>query len=354
MPKALREQARRRRQAYTLKWQNQLRFQEAISRILRTTNVRKASFGAHWQWMHKNLHEGNWNIRDLIRACAIVKKLPKFGLHHLLVKEIHWITIVGNPNHLKANAWLERAEFMLKGLRLMIKKNRKALERRAYRKTKASAHADHPRSPIVGDEIDRNNDTAVSRGSLGLSNTQTGRDGRWWENSGESVSRTHIPFPGGRRSVPEFFVCPSTEVRANFQADEMELARSTMISQLPHTIPSDLRQTIIHNIQRTNVRKPPSALPLMSRIRKASKTDEDEVALTDVVQGLAHAHWVVFQEGTYGFFWRHLRHLRIEAVTNYNFDWSNIRGTNVLDSHGQELRIHAGTPASMRAVARRR
>lgn len=65
----------------------------------------------------------------------------------------------------------------------------------------------------------------------------------------------------------------------------------------------------------------------------------DKVALMHVVQGLAHAYWKVGQAGAYSFFYKSLRAPGFEVVADYDFDWSNIRGTNVHDSEGNALGI---------------
>lgn len=131
----------------------------------------------------------------------------------------------------------------------------------------------------------------------------------------------------------------------------MTFAIMGMISQLPRTIRWIYRQAIIGKIRQTDFRKRPSSLEFMDRIQKASKTQNEKVALMDVVQGLAHAHWNVSQTGAYGFFYRSLQSLGIEAVADYDFDWSNIRGTDVLDSQGNEMRITTRIPPKGRQIA---
>lgn len=154
-------------------------------------------------------------------------------------------------------------------------------------------------------------------------------------------------------SFPKFLVCPSTKVRANLEVGGpvMVFAIMSMISQLPRTIRWIYRQAIIGKIEQTDLRKRPSSLLFMDRIQKVSKTQKGKVALMDVVQGLAHAHWNVGPNGAYGFFYRSLQHLGIEVVADYDFDWSNIRGTDVLDGNGNELRITTRIPSKGRRVA---
>lgn len=130
----------------------------------------------------------------------------------------------------------------------------------------------------------------------------------------------------------------------------MAFVIAAMISQLPQSIPSHLRRTIIDHMKKTDIRLNPSGLPFMDRIKKATKSEESKVALTDVVQGLAHAHWKVGKTGAYSFFYNSLRALGIEKVVDYDFDWSNIQGNNVHDSEGNELRICADAPAPRRKV----
>lgn len=193
-------------------------------------------------------------MRDLIRACHVIKKIPRFGLHPLLVKKVHLVTIVGNPKHLQAEAWSERAGFMLEELNLMVQKD------------------------IIK------------------------------ETAGANSEQIRLRFPHGDRIFPEFLVCPSTKVRANLEVGgpAMAFAIMGMISQLPKTIKWIHRQAIIGKIKQTDLRKRPSSLPFMDRIQKASKTQNEKVALMDVIQGLAHAHWNVSQTGAYGFFYRSL------------------------------------------------
>lgn len=217
----------------------------------------------------------------------------------MLVKKVHLVTIVGNPKHLQVNAWSERAGFMLEELNVMVQKD------------------------IIK------------------------------ETAGAKTEQIRLRFPHGDRLLPKFLICPSTKVHANLEVGgpAMAFAIMGMISQLPKTIKWIHRQAIIGKIKQTDLRKRPSSLPFMDRIQKASKTQNEKVALMDVIQGLAHAHWNVSQTGAYGFFYRSLQHLGIEAVADYDFDWSNIRGTVVLDGQGNELRIDTRIPPKGRRVA---
>lgn len=123
MPQATRDHAQRLRQEYKNDPEKVRRHQKEVSRIFQTAKLNEASFGGHWQWISNNLRDGTWTMRDLIRACHVIKRMPRFGLHPLLVKKVHLVTIVGNPKHLKAGVWSERAGFMLEELNLMVQKD---------------------------------------------------------------------------------------------------------------------------------------------------------------------------------------------------------------------------------------
>lgn len=278
---------------------------------------------------------------DLKRACVVIKELSRFGLPPELVEKRYMVKIVGNAKHLEANAWSERVGFMLEGLNLMMQKDiiQKDAGRRGNREGDAPANADAPRSPTVGDEVALKKNTIVLTSSQASFNTESGQDDPRRENPGANGLQLLLRFPEGDRPFPKFLVCPSARERANLSERVRAFAVEGMISQLPRTMRHTLRVTIIGKIHVTDLRKSPSGLPFMNRIKKASKTKENKVFLVDVVQGLAHAHWKAGEKGAYSFFYEALLSLGIEAVVDYDFDWSNISGTNVLDSEGRELRI---------------
>lgn len=356
--------------------------------LFKMTHLSKASFGSHWKWINQKIRRGKWVTQDLVRACAIIKKLPNFDLNASSIEKAYLLEMVTDHRHLKTNAWYKSVDRILKKL------SKQKGATRDDQKRKVSANSDAPRSPSVdnesandesiqdddesiqdddesghdddesiqdddesvendsaGDENDRHNEIASPKSFLGLLNGTTGREDPLRENPGTNVNQTHIRFPDGERLFPEFLVCPSTQIRANLEAPVMAFVIAAMISQLPESIPSHLRRTIIDNMKKTDIRLKPSGLPFMDRIKKASKTEESKVALTDVIQGLAHAHWKVGKTGAYSFFYNSLRALGMEVVVDYDFDWSNIQGNNVHDSEGNELRICADAPAPRRKIA---
>ncbi|KAG6360892.1 hypothetical protein INS49_011960 [Diaporthe citri] len=326
MPRALRDHAQRLRQEYKSNFQNEIRHRKEISRILRAEDLSEARFGDHWKWINNKLRGGKWTMRDLTRACIVIKKLPQFGLHHSLIEKPYMVKIVGNPKHLEADAWSERSAG-----------------------TRGNIEADAPANADAG----RKKNTTVTNSSLGLFNTENRRDDTSRENPGVNGPQLLLRFPDGDRPFPKFLVCPSARERANLSEPARVLAISGMIAQLPQTIRHTLRETIIGQIKQADLRKRPSGLPFMNRIKKASKTKEDKVSLVDVVQGLAHTHWKAGENGAYSFFYESLLSMGIEAVADYDFDWSNIHGTNVLDGEGKELRITTSIPPIGRKVAAR-
>lgn len=267
------------------------------------------------------------------------------------------VKMVGNPKHLEANAWSERVGFMLEGLNLMMQKEiiQKDAGRRGNREGDAPADADAPRSPTVGDEVARKKNTAVATSSQASFNTENGQDDPLREATGANGPQILLRFPEGDRPFSKFLVCPSARPpgRANLSERARAFAVEGMVSQLPRTIRHTLRVTIIGKIQQTDLRKSPSGLPFMNRIKKASKTKEDKVFLVDVIQGLAHAHWKPGEKGAYSFFYEALLSPGIEAVVDDDFNWSNISGTNVLDGEGREQRITTNIPPIGRKVTAR-
>lgn len=327
--------------------------------LFQITQLCTASFGVHWQWIDERLCSGEWRVQDLIRACAIIKKLPDFNLKASSIRKAHLIIMVENPRDLEANAWSERADFMLEHLSTQKKATQALVSVNAdapSSPTNVNAPSSPfsavvPSSPIVDDQT---GNVTVTKSFLGLFNKQIGREEALREDPGTTVHQVAIPFPDGLRLYPEYLICPSTEQRATLEAPAMAFDIAGMIAQLPLTIPPALLQTIINNIKVTDLRSRPSTLPCFDRIRKVSKTKEGKAALTDVIQALAHAHWQVYRNASaYSFFHTYLRDLGIEVVINYDFDWSNTDGINVLDGEGQELRIYVGIPPAGRKVADR-
>lgn len=250
-------------------------------------------FGAHWQWMMEKLRSGEWKIRQLMRASVIASKLQEFGLHSSLLKKNHFSQLARNPQGLDAHAWAESVDVALKELNLKIqeKEVRVNVVKRDDRPDETPVDADATPSLIVGDQIQRYDNIAVTNSFLGPFDLATGRVIPLRDDPGSSLHQREIPFPFGKRLFPDYLICPGTQACANLEPLVMAFDISGMIAQIPDSIRLTFRQTIADYIKRSDIRVKPSSHPSVNRLRKASKTKDGEVSVVDVVVVLAHAHW---------------------------------------------------------------
>lgn len=136
------------------------KFQKEL--LFKITQLSTASFGSHWEWMSKKFDRGKWLTLDLMRACAIIKKLPNFNLEASSIKKALLVEMMRNPQRLKANAWSVWVDGKLKGL------SREEGVAQDDQDRDAPANANHTRSPVVDDESDGDEsvgDESVSDGN---------------------------------------------------------------------------------------------------------------------------------------------------------------------------------------------
>lgn len=149
-------------------------------------------------------------------------------------------------------------------------------------------------------------------------------------------------------------MAPSARVRANLEVPAIMFDIAAQIAQIPSSVPSRTKQTVIEAIKKTDLRRSPSMLACFDRIRIAALTGRQPwktVSAVDVLHGLAHCRWQVAPTGAYAFFYSRIRSLKITDVADYDFNWGNVRGQTILDARGEEMRINTKSPPPARKVA---
>ncbi|KAJ0117307.1 hypothetical protein J7T55_003719 [Diaporthe amygdali] len=290
--------------------------------------------------------------RELAKQNKIIMKelgLKKAGLHPTLVKRRHIINAVTVPFPVdgdRQNKWEKRVKRRICQLYQYVQRRatREVVVRQEAQEGESSADPTKTPPLIVGEQIRRYDHKAIARTFFGPFNLKSGQIDPFRLDPRTSVHQVYLSFPDGERYHPTFLVCPSIQERANLETPTMAFDMAAQIAQIPSSVPESIKKTVVDAIETTDLRRKPSSLQCMARIRTASLTDDGKASMTDILHVLAHAHWIFEHEGTYTRFYRQIRSMGLEDVVDYQFNWGNIRDNTVLDERGRELRITTNVP----------